>query len=218
VQVVQGVSFFVGALPESACDYPSLELNATAGGVSAQHNLGFGACAADQIVPITASQGEWDLSAPPSPGGSGSASTGVVTTSPGAPRQGASPTLPAPGKQPADPATAKSGVESVFKKVYGPGSAAQKLRLVEGADQTVIAAADAAAQSHAQIAAASVPVVLRVVFTDTKEAAVLYEIDVAGSPVVGPKLGHAVLEGKTWKVTRATFCGDIDNAGTGVTC
>ena len=63
VQIVQGVSFFIGSLPKSACDYPSIELNATAAGVSAQHNLGFGACAANQIVPITESQGEWDLPA-----------------------------------------------------------------------------------------------------------------------------------------------------------
>jgi hypothetical protein len=61
VQVVQGVSFFIGALPASACDYPSLELNTTSPGVSAEHNLGFGACVAGQIVPITESQGIWQL-------------------------------------------------------------------------------------------------------------------------------------------------------------
>ena len=82
----------------------------------------------------------------------------------------------------------------------------------------MIAAANAAGQAHPQIAAASVPVVLQVVFTDPKDAAVLYEIDYQGSPVVGPKIGYAVLDGGTWKVTRATFCGDINNAGTGVTC
>lgn len=216
VQIVQGVSFFVGALPESACDYPSLELNATAGAASAQHNLGFGTCAPNQIVPITASQGEWSGPASQSTGGSAGTSTGVVVT--GAPPGPSTPSLPVAGKQPSDPTTAKSDVEAVFKAVYGPGSAAQKLRLVEGADQAVIAAGDAAAQAHAQVAASSVPVVLRVVFTGPKEAAVLYQIDYDGSPVVGPKVGYAVLEGKTWKVTRATFCADIDNAGTGVTC
>jgi len=92
------------------------------------------------------------------------------------------------------------------------------MHLVEGADQTVVAAGEAAARSHAQIAASSVPVVLGVVFTDPTDAAVLYEIDYRGTPAVGPKIGHAVLVGGTWKVTRATFCGDINNAGTGVTC
>jgi hypothetical protein len=57
-----------------------------------------------------------------------------------------------------------------------------------------------------------------VVFTSKSQAAVLYQIDYDGNPVVGPKIGYAVLVGKTWKVTRATYCGDIDAAGTGVTC
>jgi hypothetical protein len=61
VRVVDGVSFFLGALPRSACDYSSLELNTTSPGVSAEHNLGFGTCAADHLVPITASQGIWQL-------------------------------------------------------------------------------------------------------------------------------------------------------------
>jgi hypothetical protein len=61
VRVVDGVSFFIGALPQSACDYPSVELNATSPGVSDEHNLGFGACTAGKLVPITASQGIWQL-------------------------------------------------------------------------------------------------------------------------------------------------------------
>jgi hypothetical protein len=61
VTVVNGVSFFIGALPDSACDYSSLELNSTSPGVSAEHNLGFGHCTAGQLVPITASQGIWQL-------------------------------------------------------------------------------------------------------------------------------------------------------------
>ena len=61
VKVVDGVSFFIGTLPQSACDFTSLELNATSPGVSAEHNLGFGACTAGQLVPITASQGIWQL-------------------------------------------------------------------------------------------------------------------------------------------------------------
>jgi hypothetical protein len=213
VHIVQGVSFFIGSLPRSACNYPSIELNATAAGVSAQHNLGFGACGANQIVPITESQGEWDLPAGPPQNSSGSASgSTVIASTPTAP------SLPPAGKQPANPTAAKTDVENVFRAVYGQGTSAQKLRLVQGADQTVIAAADAAASAHAQVSASSAPVVLQVVFTDPKDAAVLYEIDYDGSPVVGPKVGYAVLDGGAWKVTRATFCGDINNAGTAVTC
>jgi YVTN family beta-propeller protein len=63
VRVVNGVSFFIGTLGQSACDYPSLELNTTSANVSAEHNLGFGSCVAGKIVPITASQGIWQLPA-----------------------------------------------------------------------------------------------------------------------------------------------------------
>jgi hypothetical protein len=59
VQIVDGVSFFIGTLPESACNYSSLELNITSPGVSAEHNLGFGTCVANELVPITESQGIW---------------------------------------------------------------------------------------------------------------------------------------------------------------
>jgi hypothetical protein len=61
VRVVDGVSFFIGSLPESACSYPSLELNTTSPGVSAEHNLGFGTCVANELVPIAESQGIWQL-------------------------------------------------------------------------------------------------------------------------------------------------------------
>ena len=57
--MVHGVSFFIGTLPKSACDYPSLELNAAAEAGSSQHNLGFGRCVAGKLVAITDSMGEW---------------------------------------------------------------------------------------------------------------------------------------------------------------
>jgi hypothetical protein len=62
VQVVDGVSFFIGALPTSACDYGSLELNTASPGVSAEHNVGFGGCVPNELVPINESQGMWQLS------------------------------------------------------------------------------------------------------------------------------------------------------------
>jgi hypothetical protein len=61
VRIVDGVSFFIGALPQSACDYPALELNATSPGVSDEHNLGFGTCTPARLDRITASQGIWQL-------------------------------------------------------------------------------------------------------------------------------------------------------------
>jgi hypothetical protein len=79
VQVVNGVSFFIGALPEPACSYHAFELNSTSPGVSAEHNLGFagagaaqgyyisdnpgnsGGYVAGQIDPISFSRGVWQL-------------------------------------------------------------------------------------------------------------------------------------------------------------
>ncbi len=181
--------------------------------MSAQHNLGFGACAANEIVPITASQGVWQLPPGQYQSSSGTASSAVITA-PSPP----TPTLPAAGQQPSDPTSAKSDVQRGFETVYSDEPSDQKFAFLQGGDATVIAAGDAAARAHPQIAAASVPVVLQVVFTDAKDAAVLYEIDYQGTPAVGPKIGYAVLDDGTWKVTRATYCGDINNAGTGVTC
>jgi hypothetical protein len=59
---VHGVSFFIGTLPKPACDYPSLELNASAMQGSSQHNLGFGRCVSGKLVAITASMGQWTVS------------------------------------------------------------------------------------------------------------------------------------------------------------
>ena len=82
----------------------------------------------------------------------------------------------------------------------------------------LVARAGKAAAATAAIAAKTYAVVEKVVFTDSTHAAVLYEIDYKGSPVVGPRIGHAVVVGGTWKVTRATFCGVIDDAGRRPTC
>ena len=65
VLAVRGVSFFIGALPSFACDYPWLELNATAGQRAARHNLGFGACTPGQVVPITSSKAKQIRAAKP---------------------------------------------------------------------------------------------------------------------------------------------------------
>ena len=104
---MNGVSFFIGVLPDSACAYRSLELNTTSPGVSAEHNLGFGSagagqgyyiadnpgnsggCVANQIDPISFSQGIWALppgqfptgfSNEPGPGGATTNSSCSPTT------------------------------------------------------------------------------------------------------------------------------------------
>jgi hypothetical protein len=58
-QQVQGGTFFIGLLPKSACAYSSMVLNATAGGTSDMHELGFGACQAGKLVSIQTGEGSW---------------------------------------------------------------------------------------------------------------------------------------------------------------
>jgi hypothetical protein len=147
--------------------------------------------------------------------------TTTPTTAPQTPLNevSGSSTLPSPGPQPQDVASAEAAVRTAFTTVYGDGPNDQKLVLLQGgAAPAVVAAGNAAAARYPQISAGSTPMVLQVVFTDATDAAVLYEIDYHGQPTVGPKVGHAILDAGTWKVTRSTYCGDIDNAGTGITC
>jgi YVTN family beta-propeller protein len=60
-QVVQlkDASFFIGALPKSACDYRELLTHARSKDGSSMHQLGFGKCELGQVAQITGSDGEW---------------------------------------------------------------------------------------------------------------------------------------------------------------
>lgn len=127
-------------------------------------------------------------------------------------------TLPKSGPQPAHVGNARAAVRKAFNTVYSAAPGSLKSLYLQDFDEQVTKAGEAAAAANSEISAKSLPVVDKVVFTSKSQAAVLYQIDYDGNPVVGPKIGYAVLVGKTWKVTRATYCGDIDAAGTGVTC
>jgi DNA-binding beta-propeller fold protein YncE len=59
VRQVQGGTFFIAALPKSACSYPTMVLNATTATVSDYHHLGFGSCQAGKLVAISESDGSW---------------------------------------------------------------------------------------------------------------------------------------------------------------
>ena len=79
VMVVNGVSFYIGHLPHSACSYSYFEVNTTSASYSTQHNIGFGgrgvgqgysitnnpgnvgACVTGKLDPLSYSQGVWQL-------------------------------------------------------------------------------------------------------------------------------------------------------------
>jgi hypothetical protein len=84
-RVVNGVSFYIGTLPKSACDYSYLVINTSSGSYTAQHNIGFGtngagqgysitnnpgnvgACLPGKLDPLSFSQGQWSPAPPTTP-------------------------------------------------------------------------------------------------------------------------------------------------------
>ena len=56
---VLGGTFFIQALPKSACSYPSLTLTATTSGANFQHFYSFGRCTPGQQVALTGGHGSW---------------------------------------------------------------------------------------------------------------------------------------------------------------
>ena len=123
------------------------------------------------------------------------------------------PQLPPPGPQPADPAAAQAAVTKAFLTLYSRADQSVRFQYLQGADAAVAAAGAKAAANFSSLASATTPAVKGVVFTDQTHAAVLYEIDYQGHAVVGPKLGYAVLDAGIWKVTRASYCSDLQNGG-----
>jgi hypothetical protein len=62
-QLANGVGFFITRLSQSGCDFSALELNTASANYATEHNLGFATsrCSAGQLVPISDSQGIWEL-------------------------------------------------------------------------------------------------------------------------------------------------------------
>ena len=62
-QVANGVGFFITRLSQSGCGLSALELNTASASYAAEHNFGFASshCSAGQLVPISDSDGVWQL-------------------------------------------------------------------------------------------------------------------------------------------------------------
>src|SRR5580700_11581082 len=62
-QVAGGVGFFITRLSQSGCDLSALELNTASASYAAEHNFGFATshCSSGQLVPISDSDGIWQL-------------------------------------------------------------------------------------------------------------------------------------------------------------
>ena len=57
VSVVDGVSFYIGTLPQLACSYSYFEINTTSPSYSTEHNIGFGGNGVGQGYSITNNPG-----------------------------------------------------------------------------------------------------------------------------------------------------------------
>jgi hypothetical protein len=77
-QVANGVGFFITPLSRSGCDLSALELNTASASYATEHNLGFATnhCSAGALVPISDSQGIWELPAKDFPNHYGSGGGG----------------------------------------------------------------------------------------------------------------------------------------------
>jgi hypothetical protein len=125
------------------------------------------------------------------------------------------PTLPPAGKPPANEDAAREAITDAFQRVYAPSSTVEAAGpyiddphdLQQPIDQTNLKFPDArATQSIAT---------REIRFTSPTKAAVLYDYSTsAGFP---NRIGHAVLDGSRWKVTRATVCNDFEQLA-GVRC
>jgi hypothetical protein len=100
VMIANGVSFYIGTLPDSACSYSYFEVNTTSPSSSTQHNIGFagrgtgqgysitnnsgntGACVTGKLDPLSYSQGVWQLPPGQFSNGLGSGSSRSTSSEP----------------------------------------------------------------------------------------------------------------------------------------
>ena len=139
-QVANGVGFFITRLSQSGCGLSALELNTASASYAAEHNFGFASshCSAGQLVPISDSDGVWELPRSDFPNNFGSGGGGgllggglsvriggVSSCSPRRmrrPREVRQAVLPAPARSPRARSTAKSW--TLWSKNGETGSAA----------------------------------------------------------------------------------------------
>lgn len=105
---------------------------------------------------------------------------------------------------PADTAAATADVKANWAGFFdGSKPAADRAQLVEAGATLAQAMALAGKDPNAAKTRAEVKTVT---FTSATEAAVTYDLSVAGAVVLPGAQGKAVLDGTTWKVSKQTFC------------
>jgi hypothetical protein len=115
------------------------------------------------------------------------------------------------GPQPADAAAARAAVVAAYERVYSGPPNEDKLALIEPPDGVAGASAQARDKGNASLLDSLSGHVRRVGFDRSDHAWVDYELSRDGGVILSNR-GEAVLVGDTWKITRATVCGDLKSA------
>ena len=152
--------------------------------------VGVVACAAAAPLAACGSSGSSSSSAP--------AATTPAATTPAA--ASASPAAAAGLTTPAEKAIAANWTEFFNPKA----PAAKRATLLQDASALSSALSGMATNPQAQTSSAKVD---SVTVQSSTKAKVVYDILVSGTPILNGQTGEAVLEGGTWKVSVASFCG-----------
>ncbi|GJF27388.1 hypothetical protein KNE206_00880 [Kitasatospora sp. NE20-6] len=137
--------------------------------------------------------------------GSGSPSAGASTTA-----ASSAPASPA-GTAPADVEAAKAQVTANWEKFFDPATPiADKAAVLQNGAALAPALQGFAADPRVGQVKADVTAVD---FTSATEATVTYTLSLQGNVVQPAATGTAVLDGGTWKVSTASLCGLVAQAG-----
>lgn len=151
----------------------------------------------------------------PGSSSSGSGSSSVIVMTP------ATQPLPEPaGPPPADEDAARAAITAAFEGAYPTdGDTDRALTNVEGGETTAVRDARIkAADAHPDYAGRVTAVVTEIRFLDEREAAVRFEFRLDGQPFYSPQVGFAVLTPDGWKMSRSTYCDQLQTAGQGIKC
>ncbi|MET9615661.1 hypothetical protein [Kitasatospora indigofera] len=142
---------------------------------------------------------------------SSSPSAAASATASAAATGSASASAAATGTAPADPAAAKTAVTTNWEKFFDPATPiADKATLLQGGEQLAPALQGFAGDPRVGQVKAQVT---DVQFTSATDATVTYALSLQGTVVQPDATGQAVLDNGTWKVSRSTLCGLVQQSG-----
>ncbi|GGV24906.1 hypothetical protein GCM10010495_45780 [Kitasatospora herbaricolor] len=142
---------------------------------------------------------------------SGSPSAAAAATASAAASGSASASAAASGTAPADAAAAKTEVTTNWEKFFDPATPiADKAALLQGGEQLAPALQGFAGDPRVGQVEAQVT---DVQFTSATDATVTYTLSLQGAVVQPDATGQAVLDNGTWKVSRSTLCGLVQQSG-----